>query len=615
MSPNQNNTFELTQNPNQKHQNESSSLSPQLPNNNTIKSKKKSKKIKNNIPPVNIEEVFNQISQVSAQDINPPISRILLTPRSAEAILKMGINPELLKLRDIDSFWEPNIDPSVQRLRHEAYIQRRHELMKECRKERKRIMNKEFEESTEIKIQPTTLTAEMLLEKQKEAGSTLIQNELKRIEKMQKRQEKELESMIQFEVTRAKISADMEEKLKEQKKKDELRKKQQEKRLRLMAEERHLKELQRAAQEEVEEQNRREVARKMHEKEMELAEAKRIKEKQDKKLAIERDIEKRKKHEEHMRATKRFFEEEEQRLRSRLESMNSAEEKKQAALLEKQKQLEEEQRLKREAVEKRLQQSMEMMQIIEAKRQADFWEKHSHHEKLRAEFLHRQEYERTLHAQEVALKEQRRRMILQQTRKEEEKKAESMLQKFEQEEIHVQEIEAIRKREHDILTEKKNLKANMKLETVERVARVKEYQRMNTLKKIEEQSSRVEKMLQQKQSLIQDRRDAARKTKMQKEQIAKVMEELKSSATKANKIISLAMTGKVSLSDLTAPTKKKQRPSTGKKSKSTTNDILRQGTTHSAGSMGNDNSNPSYFDDNNSNDETPKPYKSPYEAN
>ena len=610
MSPNPNpNTFQLTQDNNNTSESPTKSqlASPEL----TKSSKKKIKKPK--VPPINIDEVFNQISTVSAQDINPPIGHIVLTPRSAEAVLKLGINPEVLKLRDIDSFWEPNIDPSVQRLRHEAYIQRRHELMKECRKERRRIMNAEFEEATTIKVQPTTMTAEMLLEQQKEAGSTLIANELKRIEKMQKRQEKELESMIQFEVTRAKIQQDMAEKLTEQKKKDELRKKQQEKRLRLMAEERHLKELQRAAQEEVEEQNRREVAKKMHEEEMRLAEAKLLKEKQDKKAAIERDMEKRKKHEEHMRATKRFFEEEEQRLRARLESMHSAEEKKQAAILEKQAQLQEEQRLKREAVERRLQQSMEMMRMIEDKRKTDFWEKHDHHEQLRAAHLEKVEHERNLHAQEIALKEQRRRMILLQTRKEEEKKAESMLQKFEDEELHVMEIEAIRKREHDIQTEKKNLKANMKIETVERVARVKEYKRMNTLKKIEETGKRVEQMLAQKQSLIQDRRDAARKTKMQKEQIAKVMEELRGNASKANKIISMAMTGKVSLADLTS-TNKKKRPNTGNKKKTTTtNEILRQGT-HSASAGSFVEENDTSFVVENEQD-TPKPYKSPYEAN
>jgi hypothetical protein len=58
-------------------------------------------------------------------------------------------------------------------------------------------------------------------------------------------------------------------------------------------------------------------------------------------------------------------------------------------------------------------------------------------------------------------------------------------------------------------------------------------------------------MLQQKESLKIERRKAAIATKLQKEQIAKVMEEVRTNASKANKIISMALTGKVSLEALT----------------------------------------------------------------
>lgn len=53
-----------------------------------------------------------------------------------------------------------------------------------------------------------------------------------------------------------------------------------------MAEERHLKELQRATQEEIEEQNRREVAKRMHDEEMRLAEAKESKKNKIKRLPL-----------------------------------------------------------------------------------------------------------------------------------------------------------------------------------------------------------------------------------------------------------------------------------------------------------------------------------------
>jgi hypothetical protein len=84
----------------------------------------------------NVEEIFASVSSVQASDLAAPPARVTLTPRSAEACLKHGINPEMLRIRDLDSFWEPGIDPAIQRMRHEAYSQRRHEMMRLCRVER-----------------------------------------------------------------------------------------------------------------------------------------------------------------------------------------------------------------------------------------------------------------------------------------------------------------------------------------------------------------------------------------------------------------------------------------------------------------------------------------------
>jgi hypothetical protein len=60
----------------------------------------------------------------------------------------------------------------------------------------------------------------------------------------------------------------------------------------------------------------------------------------------------------------------------------------------------------------------------------------------------------------------------------------------------------------------------------------------------------VKKMLDLKWSLVDERRRAAAKTRIMKEQVAKVMEEVRSNATVASKIISLAVSGEVPLRDL-----------------------------------------------------------------
>jgi len=96
---------------------------------------------------------------------------------------------------------------------------------------------------------------------------------------------------------------------------------------------------------------------------------------------------------------------------------------------------------------------------------------------------------------------------------------------------------------------------------VERMSRRKEYERMKTLKKIEDTQRRTDAMMSMKSKLIEDRRRTAASTKRQKEAIAKVMDEVRSDASKAQKIISKALTGKISLATLTGDEKKKPKRS------------------------------------------------------
>ena len=94
--------------------------------------------------PINIEEVFATISPMKAHDANPRgPPRVILTPRSAEACLRQGVDPVNLLIRDLDSFWEPGIDTAVQHMRHESYSQIRHQHMKIARQERDRLIDSE----------------------------------------------------------------------------------------------------------------------------------------------------------------------------------------------------------------------------------------------------------------------------------------------------------------------------------------------------------------------------------------------------------------------------------------------------------------------------------------
>jgi hypothetical protein len=83
---------------------------------------------------------------------------------------------------------------------------------------------------------------------------------------------------------------------------------------------------------------------------------------------------------------------------------------------------------------------------------------------------------------------------------------------------------------------------------------------------------RVKTMLEQRQSLIEERRKSAIMTRLQKEAIAKMMEEVRTNASKASKIINQAVSGKFSLDTILqksrSPSASKSRsPGKGKGSK------------------------------------------------
>lgn len=269
-------------------------------------------------------------------------------------------------------------------------------------------------------------------------------------------------------------------------KKEELRKKQQQKRMKLLAEERRLKDLQKQITLENEEAARRQLAKDMHQREVAVVNQLKREEEEAAALRQQKEVERKLKHEAHKRQIERFFEEEQQQTRKKLDALHLAEKKKMEAMEQKQVALAAQLKKKREIVEKRIDNNIKMSLFAEQKRKQDFQDRQDAFDRTAQERSRRMEEEHQLHLQDVQLQEQRRKMILFQQQREEEKKKEFMLHKFEDDERHVEEVQKAREKELQLLKEKKSIGTQMKLDNVDRVFRANEYKRMETLRKIEE---------------------------------------------------------------------------------------------------------------------------------
>ena len=192
-------------------------------------------------------------------------------------------------------------------------------------------------------------------------------------------------------------------------------------------------------------------------------------------------------------------------------------------------------------MEDRILSNLEMAKNREEKRKVDFFQKKDYHERLRHQALSEQEKDREMRNRENFLMEQKRQLALQATREKEEMDKEMMLQKFDNDAKFVEQLNQVRGKEHALLKEKENLNKQLKQENVERIKRIQEYKRLETLKKISEGDRRTEEMMKRKGEIIQQRRIAGLKTKMQKDQIMEVLESTRANGGRAIKMLTAVL--------------------------------------------------------------------------
>lgn len=158
-----------------------------------------------------LDEVFVQVASSSSTNNNgqgQSTSRIVLTPVSSEACLRHGIDPDYLRKRDLETFYETGqTDIEIQRLKYETYEYRRHELMEIASKEKERILRKLNGCDKSVSVTTVaSLTPSAILREQEKANSTLIEMEEKRLKKAKEKQKRELLQLLQYEQKNGKNS-------------------------------------------------------------------------------------------------------------------------------------------------------------------------------------------------------------------------------------------------------------------------------------------------------------------------------------------------------------------------------------------------------------------------
>jgi hypothetical protein len=131
-----------------------------------------------------LDEVFQQITVAST--LTPGLNNVVLTPLSSESCLRHGINPDYLKKRNFETFFDPNqTDVDIQYLKHETYDRRRRELMDLAREEKERLKKNS---SSDKSVSGATVAS---LTEPGRATSTLLEIEQKRLKTVKEKQKRE----------------------------------------------------------------------------------------------------------------------------------------------------------------------------------------------------------------------------------------------------------------------------------------------------------------------------------------------------------------------------------------------------------------------------------------
>ena len=163
----------------------------------------------------------------------------------------------------------------------------------------------------------------------------------------------------------------------------------------------------------------------------------------------------------------------------------------------------------------------------EEKRKSDLLEKQRQHEEIQYQIQEEQEKQRQLNLRRHRNLEKKRSVQVKETRDREEGMKEALRKKFEDDEEYLAELNEMKKKELALLKEESQLREQLKKDNVERIKRMHEYRRLETMRKVADNAKRADKIVRTKEELINERRCAAREAKIQKDKIMSILEQTK----------------------------------------------------------------------------------------
>jgi hypothetical protein len=190
------------------------------------------------------------------------------SPRSKEACKMLGVIPKELVLRSFESFDKPGLTPEIARLRYKDYEQLRQETIHMVRQQRRDLVQSGWQPISKSKghgnggvgNRKMVLYSSRSTNSLRKPGTTTLEMEQDRMNKIMARQNKEIEAMMVYEVKMAELLAKQEKKLSFRKDREDVEREKRKMERYRMAEKRRLWEIAKKEDEEREAKKREQAA-------------------------------------------------------------------------------------------------------------------------------------------------------------------------------------------------------------------------------------------------------------------------------------------------------------------------------------------------------------------
>ncbi|KAL4471753.1 hypothetical protein ABPG74_008646 [Tetrahymena malaccensis] len=542
----------------------------------------------------------NKVDNLNLDNFNQNSSKypILNSPRSLEACRRQGINPEDLIIKTIEDmkvYFPDKIKDKKHLEQKLAYYEEKRKVKLQLAKEERALIKEQekqglimFDELGNAKY--TGMTGSKL-HGSKQGNSSLIEREKKQLEKIRFRQQKEIEQMMDYEIKMQEIRQQNEEKMRIDQEREQQRQRELQEKRKKQEELRKQMELERQIRNETEQQRLRQKEIEMEQRDLERQQQEEQKKKEHQLLLLKKEEERKVKQEEFKKSVEQKFEAQQTLILSKKQQMEQKNEIRKKVLEEKNRVRAEQAEQKRLSQERKLKAAKDKSEQELQKIKDEFMKKEMLNEQKRQQFeeerqkrIEENKYQAQKHQEQIAevldkmrkLEEEKKMSYLHKIQEAEERKAE--LDKIAEEENQKKKIEEQEKQQkriqvkelnNQLLFEKTqnymnklnqkeenvtkiqqkrgeelmdkinndNLKRFDRRDTVDRIQRQQNYQKMVLMEKINDKMLRATSIQEERNQLLLQRQFMRLEIEKQKKLIAIKMEKVKLGKMNPNDII------------------------------------------------------------------------------